>query len=111
MPKCLLLQSRDANILSSIVFAAANECGYNLIELGPDTKRSGADLISELAESTKSHSIHHGQAKKISLIFLSQVDVLYEQDQGFWNALLSIVLNSRRLIIMSCSGMISVVKL
>lgn len=101
---CVVMYSSDANNLSPIVLAAAKEQELDVIELGPDSRRSSLDLLNELAESTKSHSIHNSRDKRHSLVFLSQVDILYEQDQGFWNALLTIVERSKRMVILSCSG-------
>lgn len=47
------------------------------------------------------------QRVRQSLILLEEVDILFEEDRGFWSAVINIIRDCRRPVIMTCNGKIS----
>ncbi|XP_043527422.1 ATPase family AAA domain-containing protein 5 [Frieseomelitta varia] len=101
------------------VYAVANEFGYTVLELNASSRRTGKKLLKELEEATKSHRIKKDEKtstfcdlisdeivpKKIpqnSLILLEDVDIVFEEDEGFISATYQLALNSKRPIVMTC---------
>lgn len=50
----------------------------------------------------------HSQSKKVnqSIILLEEVDILFQGESGFWQAVIDIIKESRRPVIMTCNGRI-----
>lgn len=105
------------------VYAVSKELGYNVIELNASSKRTGKKLIQELLEATQSHQIHKHDGKslvsnlsrendinnlkikdsKLCLLLVDDVDVIFEQDEGFIYSLTQLLLTSKRPIIMTAT--------
>jgi hypothetical protein len=47
------------------------------------------------------------QRVRQSLILLEEVDILFEEDRGFWSAVINIIRDCRRPVIMTCNGKVS----
>ncbi|XP_076242748.1 enhanced level of genomic instability 1 isoform X2 [Calliopsis andreniformis] len=101
------------------VYAVAEEFGYTVLEVNASSKRSGKKLLKELEEATKSHRIKKEKTastffnsasdevvpKKIpqnSLILIEDVDLIFEEDEGFISATYQLASNTKRPIVMTC---------
>ncbi|CAK9814031.1 Enhanced level of genomic instability 1, partial [Anthophora plagiata] len=101
------------------VYAVAEEFGYTVLELNASSKRTGKKLLKELEEATKSHRIKKNAKasvscnsvldevapKKIlqnSLILIEDVDIIFEEDEGFISATYQLASNTKRPIVMTC---------
>ena len=58
----------------------------------------GMDLNAKDQESEPTQGVRQ------SLILLEEVDILFEEDRGFWSAAINIIKDCRRPVIMTCSG-------
>ncbi|XP_017890426.1 ATPase family AAA domain-containing protein 5 isoform X2 [Ceratina calcarata] len=112
------------------VYAIAEEFGYTVLELNASSRRTGKKLSKEFEEATKSHRIknNNGKAAAVaavapptalyydtnldeieskdvpqnSLILLEDVDLIFEEDEGFVSAAYQLASNSKRPIVMTC---------
>jgi hypothetical protein len=57
--------------------------------------------------STREQVAEPMQGVRQSLILLEEVDILFEEDRGFWTAVISIIKGCRRPVIMTCNGELS----
>jgi hypothetical protein len=114
---------------SACVEACAEELGYQVFEISPGGKRGGKELLEMIGEVGQSELVtkHRGvvaaaaleqvdgqvnvegastlksEGRK-ALICLEEVDVLYEEDKGFWACVTGLVEKSRRPVVMTCNG-------
>ena len=112
VPSAVLLHSDHPTIKTASVFALSQELGFDVFEVNCGMRRSGADLLELIGECTLSHLVHHqehylGQdaTKRLSLILLESVDIVFPHDANFWKTLMKIISTSRRPIVMTCNGM------
>ncbi|XP_014472510.1 PREDICTED: ATPase family AAA domain-containing protein 5 [Dinoponera quadriceps] len=103
---------------SASVYAVAEELGYSVLEVNASSRRTGKRILKELEEATKSHRIKknkHGssferaaeenEAPEISqnsLILLEDIDLIFEEDEGFVSAAYQLASNTKRPIVMTC---------
>lgn len=114
---------------SACVEACAEELGYQVFEISPGGKRGGKELLEMIGEVGQSELVtkHRGvvaaapleqldggvnvedastlksEGRK-ALICLEEVDVLYEEDKGFWGCVTGLVEKSRRPVVITCNG-------
>ncbi|XP_076749848.1 enhanced level of genomic instability 1 [Xylocopa sonorina] len=101
------------------VYAIAEELGYTVLELNASSRRTGKKLLKEYEEATKSHQIKKGEQKSVfcnvvsdeitprkipqySLILIEDIDIVFEEDEGFISATYQLVSNSKRPVVMTC---------
>ncbi|XP_020293897.1 ATPase family AAA domain-containing protein 5 [Pseudomyrmex gracilis] len=108
---------------SASVYAIAEELGYSVLEVNASSKRTGKRILKELEEATKSHRVkkhkHKFPLKQVantskskepkisqnSLILLEDIDLIFEEDEGFVSATYQLALNTKRPIVMTCRDM------
>ncbi|XP_018563949.2 ATPase family AAA domain-containing protein 5 [Anoplophora glabripennis] len=105
---------------STAIYAICNELGFNVIELNASSKRTGKRLLQELQEATQSHQVRKKKHifeskedkeqtyKKMCVLLIEDVDVVFEQDDGFISALSQLVGSSKRPVILTTTDTSSV---
>ncbi|RKO96898.1 hypothetical protein CAUPRSCDRAFT_11405 [Caulochytrium protostelioides] len=113
-PRHLLLVGPTGSSKTAVVYQVAVELGYEVIEMNTSHRRSGRDLLLTCGEATQSQrmtrqydnaagtQLPNGVGAR-SLILLDDVDLLYEDDRGFWPSLASLMAKSRRPIVLTCT--------
>ncbi|XP_015116802.1 replication factor C subunit 1 [Diachasma alloeum] len=100
------------------VYAVAEELGYTVLELNASSRRPGKKILKDFEEATKSHRIKKTdssgsssqtfqKAEKIpqnSLILVEDVDLVFDEDEGFVSATCQLASNTKRPIVMTCRG-------
>lgn len=112
---------------TTTVYAICNELSLNVLEVNASSKRTGKWLIQELQEATQSHQVHKEKnvvpfnrdqtyknvkpkkSKNLSgtqrphscVLLVEDIDVIFDQDDGFIAALLQIIPTSKRPIIIT----------
>ncbi|XP_011147806.2 replication factor C subunit 1 isoform X1 [Harpegnathos saltator] len=103
---------------SASVYAVAEELGYSVLEVNASSRRTGKRILKELEEATKSHRIKKNKRKspfeqatkknevseisQNSLILLEDIDLIFEEDEGFVSAAYQLASNTKRPIVMTC---------
>ncbi|KAF5269601.1 hypothetical protein FQR65_LT05940 [Abscondita terminalis] len=94
------------------VYAVCNELGINVLEVNASNKRTGKKLLMELQEATLSHQVNKienslqqhlqkSRMDKMCLLLIEDVDLVFEQDDGFISALCQLLTTSKRPIILT----------
>ena len=85
----------------------------NVIELDSDdtvdiSPQSSKSSTPPAFDTTFNSAEGHFQSKKInqSIILLEEVDLLFQGESGFWQAVIDVIKESRRPVIMTCNGVI-----
>jgi dephospho-CoA kinase len=111
---------------SAAVEAVAEECGYQVFEISPGSRRGAKELMEAVGEVGQSELVTKHRAVETAprllrtaeqeeeeerkkgrkaMVCLDEVDVLYEEDRGFWGCVTGLVERSRRPLVMTCNGM------
>ncbi|CAH1116432.1 unnamed protein product [Phaedon cochleariae] len=116
---------------STAVYAICSELNINLIELNASSKRTGKTLLQKIQEATRSHQVRKKETrnfqnffgdaskansenlqsqtdKKMVVILIEDIDVVFEQDEGFIPALTHLITTSKRPIILTTTDYNSV---
>lgn len=105
---------------SASVYAIAEELGYRVLEVNASSRRTGKRILKEFEEATQSHRIKKNKHKSSfeqvakesdapnisqnSLILLEDIDLIFEEDEGFISAAYQLALNTKRPIVMTCNN-------
>lgn len=102
------------------VYAVAEELGYSVLEVNASSRRTGKKILKEFEEATKSHRIENKEIKlpipiskevknlpQNSLILLEDIDLIFEEDEGFISAASQLVSNTKRPIVITCRDVCS----
>ena len=88
----------------------------SVLEINASSRRTGKRILKELEEATKSHRIKKSDMKQTflkaktekkeipqnSLILMEDVDIIFEEDEGFVSAAFQLASNTKRPIVMTC---------
>lgn len=125
LSKAVILLGPTGNGKTNSVYALAQEMNFNVLEINAGSKRTGKKMLLELQEATQSHQVKGGSdsrlfrgsqtaqsseesssgnssqsAQKLSLILIEDSDIVFEQDNGFVDAMYQLVATSKRPVIM-----------
>ena len=88
--------------------ACTAELGFAVFELYAGVgRRSGKELASAVGQLSRNHMVAGEAAENAprqSLILLDEVDLLMDDDAGFWPAVVELVRDSHRPVILTCNG-------
>lgn len=108
----ILLHGPSGSGKTAAVHAATAELDWEIFEVNPGMgKRTGAQLLELVGDVGKNHTLsgagpakEHKGALRQSIILLEEVDILYEEDKGFWAGAIALIAESRRPVVMTCNG-------
>ena len=89
---------------SAAIYAVAEELGYQIVEINGSSRRSGKDVERQFGDLTQSTLIQNKGAKLKPIFLLEDVEIQFEQDKGFWQAVGVIIERSRWPVILTTSG-------
>ena len=129
----ILLTGPHGNGKTAAVYACAEELEWDVFEVYPGIgKRNGVSLESYIGEVGKNHLVRQtrslfrkredldapsgdeaethdqnakpGNSIRQSLILLEEVDILFKEDNNFWNTVTGIIKECKRPVICTCNG-------
>lgn len=133
LTNCMILTGPSGSGKTASVYACAVELGYEVFELYPGMgKRSGKELLAAVGDLGRNHMVASGgvgggatfrrphpctsaactagvgsnaasPAIRQSLILIEEADVLFEEDKGFWAAVVELVAESKRPVVVVCN--------
>lgn len=94
---------------SAAIYACAQEFGWSVLEVHAGSGRRGigaSGLAALIGNAGANHMVEAAEKREVqeSLILLDAVDTVFEQDTQFWSAVLNLVGESRRAVILTTHG-------
>lgn len=86
------------------VYGLCNELGYNVVEVNASSRRTGKKLMQTIQEATQSHQMLKND-KKMNVLLVEDIDIVFEQDDGFITALLQLIQTTKRPIILTTNDL------
>lgn len=104
------------------IYAVARELGYKVLEVNASSRRPGKKILKDFEEATKSHRVKNSSLDEIfkpkpkkktqekkpttesshkTLILMEDVDLVFEEDEGFVSAIFQLASNTKRPIVMT----------
>uniref|UniRef100_A0A0N4ZS41 ATPase_AAA_core domain-containing protein n=1 Tax=Parastrongyloides trichosuri TaxID=131310 RepID=A0A0N4ZS41_PARTI len=103
---------------TSAIKHAAENLNFNIISLGSDERRNSASVLAKLSGAITNFRVIDAKSamnnffqpkqkvveKKLGMtcIVIEDVDIIFEDDEGFWSALKNICIDSKVPIILTC---------
>ncbi|KAL2312065.1 Telomere length regulation protein elg1 [Schizosaccharomyces pombe] len=90
---------------TSCLYAICRELNFEVVEIHPGMRRSGKELLERIGELTQSHIVDKSRLNNTPdiLILLEEVDILFQDDRGFWQAVSTLIEKSKRPVVMTCN--------
>jgi len=117
---------------TAAVYAAAKELGYVVFEVNAGARRTGKDVSAQVGDMSRNHLVHQAKSasktdnpftkatavapndvveledgmqmrQKQSLILFEEVDILYDEDKGFWSTVIALTAQSKRPVVLTCT--------
>ncbi|KAK9450407.1 uncharacterized protein V1518DRAFT_209451 [Limtongia smithiae] len=109
----IILHGGPSSFKSAALYASAAELGYFVFEINTGQRRSGKDIWDRVGEMSRSHLVHASttdtqEFKQQSFLLVEDVDVIFEEDKGFWSAMVKFIETSKRPVVLTCSNLQSV---
>ncbi|CAI5740664.1 unnamed protein product [Peronospora destructor] len=129
--RLFILEGESGSGKSAAVYACAEELGYEIIEINAAQNRSGKSVVELAGEATQSTRVlhvgtkedkrkkkhkkkrrRHSESRKsfeqptassLSLVMFEDVDLVFDEDKGFLNAVCSIAKHSKCPIVVTCA--------
>ena len=85
---------------SSIVYRICRDTNHQVLELNCSQKRTGKEVLACIAEGSRMKT-----ANGAGIVFLiDDVDILFEDEKGFWTALQELVFSGKFPVVITCTG-------
>ncbi|KAE9359695.1 hypothetical protein PF008_g2127 [Phytophthora fragariae] len=129
--RLFILEGESGSGKSAAVYACAEELGYQIIEINAAQNRSGKSIVELAGEATQSTRVLHvggkddkskkknkkkrrrhsesrrsvdkSSAASLSLVLFEDVDLVFDEDKGFLNAVCSIAKHTKCPIVVTCA--------
>ncbi|KYQ93631.1 hypothetical protein DLAC_05013 [Tieghemostelium lacteum] len=86
---------------TSLVYSKTEEYGFTVLESNSSYKRSGKCVQEMYGEATQSRNL--STQDKDTLVLFDEIDIIYEEDKGFFSALTQLISNSKIPLVMTCN--------
>lgn len=128
LTNCIVLTGPSGSGKTASVYACAAELGYEVFELFPGMgRRTGKDLLLAVGDLGRNHMVSSGGvgggatfkkssqstsnptcngaagSVRQSLILIEEADLLFDDDKGFWPAVIELVSESKRPVVITCN--------